>query len=97
MISKDSITFEFNGVDTIRADLRLSGHQFCECNPESQEQAKQELLRSAMTLIYGDARMAFRELYAALCMMQHMGQPVLDDPAVKAAMEKLYAATPADC
>lgn len=96
MITKEQITFEFNGRDTIRADLRLSGHQFCDCSTESQEQARQHLLRSAMVTIYGDARTAFRELYSALCMKQSGGVPVLDDPAVKAAMEKLYAATDCD-
>jgi hypothetical protein len=87
MINPDLMNFSFDGISHIRGDYQLSGSQFCDTSTASQ--AQDILKRSLMQHAYGDAQSAFRELYAALCMLQSMGQPVTEIAPVKAAMEKL--------
>ena len=92
MINPDAMKFRFDGINQMHGDYDLSGSEFCDASPESQQQAMQLLKRQMLLYAYRDAQAAFRELYSSLVCLQALGQPVVDHGAVKAALEKLSSA-----
>lgn len=94
MINADNMQFRFDGIDKIHAKYELNGSHFCDCSVESQSDAKEFLKRSLLTHVYGDANSAMKELWASLVMLIANGKPVLDDPNVIAAFNRLKDTIP---
>lgn len=94
MINADKMQFRFDNIDQMHATYELHGSHFCDMSQESQQQAREFLKQSLLTHVYGDANSAMKELYASLVMLIANGKPLLDDPNVIAAFNRLKDTIP---